>query len=294
MRRDEVTVCGTRERGTRNAECGTVGESGTRNAECGTMGESGMRNAERGAGREKGFARRRRAIGLVEVLLAAIIALWVWLIPAGCAQNNEPELRMPSQQITETPTSTEQSAAVQGTQIYFDISQVPGNTKHGDDPYWAVLAGGESASQASVDEVSEGLSHVKSANATFSQAGFHITIQTGGTTPSQTGTTTASASPAQTPTGSQTTTPTQTVTPETGISLPVAVALPGGVADSTAAASGGAGSANQDKQGNHTATAQILETLRDQPELARQFLEVLSRQLPPSTPAPDANTNGAE
>lgn len=157
--------------------------------------------------------------GLVAVIIAVV--LLVGMI-GGCAQNTEAGIAQTTPQQSGAPTSSDQAAPTLGSDVSVRVSVInaPGSATTGgdggDDPIAAALEG-LATTQGT------GSAGAARLGAGYAQAGIHvpITIQTGGTSPSQTGTASSSATASQSPSGSTSASPVQDVRPN----VPITVAL---------------------------------------------------------------------
>jgi len=204
-----------------------------------------------------------------------LILLAGMLVFGGCAQSTHtPFAQQPVQDVL-TPTSSEQESATQGSTVSIWVLNAPGRAGTPATPQTALGDGGIAPLLAQIENA-EGKADV--AGAGYAQSGIHVTVTTGGTTPTQTGTATGTATATASPVGTQTASPVQDVKPETGVAVPIAVA-PGGIVDQAASASGGEGSAQLDKAS--TNDLRLAELLEGNPDLIQVLLALFNQQTPP-------------
>ncbi len=224
---------------------------------------------------------------LVDIIVALIAALFPCLL-MGCAQNTEAPIDQFTGQETLTPTTTDQEAATQGSQVYVWVVNAPGRGGLPDTS--DLLLGPEDGVKSRIQNLTnQDGTALAGTDAGYAQAGINITITTGGTTPSLTGTTTATASAAQTPSAYPTLTPTQDIKPEASVAVPIGVAMPGGMVDQQATATGkGQTSGTTKTSENELRWAELRTALEDtaKTDVIDKLLSFLG-----GTPT-DASTNG--
>lgn len=211
------------------------------------------------------------------------------MLAGGCAQNNETPVTQTAGQTT--PTTTDQDAATQGSQVYVYVVNAPGKDglpQPGDFQSTtglgaAILA--EAGTQVSSDGAGNSTAGAK---AGYVQSGLTINVTTGGTTPSLTGSTTGSAT--QTPTASPASSPTQHIDPRISASVPIAVAQPGGMIDQQATAATEGSTASPTKTSENELRWQRIEAAADQLEKIAPLLQKFFETQTPETQPVDAET----
>lgn len=157
------------------------------------------------------------------------VAAALLLVAIGCNQSTVTPVEQGTDQVQQTPTTTDQDAATQGSQVYVYVINAHGArglpTPGGD------VAGAIAAAAGGEDE-----STLRTNG--YWQSGFTINVNTGSTTPSLTGTTTGSATGTASPAQTASAYPIQDIKPETSASVPIGVAMPGGIVDQQATATG--------------------------------------------------------
>jgi hypothetical protein len=195
--------------------------------------------------------------------MICMVAVISALVP-GCAQQTTTPVGQLTGQETVTPTTTDQDAATQGSQVYVYLFG-PGYSG----PEQPVILGGGVTTELGLgpNEIRQGVVVPPDsseeprtvAGNDNSASSMTVTITTGGTAPSLTGTTTGTATASQTPTASPVVTPTQDVRPRTAIDIPVGVAMPGGIASPSGGATAGEGTLTQTVSPTNRAAAAWLQ-----------------------------------
>ncbi len=225
---------------------------------------------------------RSIAIGLG---IVAFVGLYT-----GCAQNTEVPVVQETGQDLLSPTSTDQDAATQGSQVNVWVINAPAR---GSLPVTVpVDLGAEDGISNLVEQVktAEG-ADIQGTDAGYAQSAITINVTTGGTTPSQAGTTTATASASQTPSAYPTVSPVQEVRPETSASVPIGIALPGGMVDQQSVATGRGQTAGTEKTSENELRWIKLEAMADRLE---QLLPLLERLFEvPAEPEDAAEPEGS-
>ncbi len=202
------------------------------------------------------------------------LLIGVMFLVVGCAQGTAVPIVQDTGQETITPTTTDQDAATQGSQVNVWVINAPGRGGLSDPA--PISLGGDSGISMLVDKVAnaDGAT-IEGTDAGYAQSGINITINTGSTTPGQSGTTTATASVAQTPSAYPTVSPIQDIKPETSASVPIGVALPGGMVDQQAIATGKGQTADTSKTSENDQRWAKIEATADKLEHLLPLLEQL-------------------
>ncbi len=230
-------------------------------------------------------------------MFAASFLLLFAVVAIGCTQDTNQGVKQDAAQTTNTPTKTQQDTATQGSQIY--VTQNFWNAPERKDECQSWDEGGPVPADPIKVPVTETLAladasttrdsqTVKGATGRFNQAGNGVIyLQTGGTTPTVTGSATGSGSASQIPgqTGSQDAR--QRIDPNT--TAAAQFAMPGS-APSQQASTAGQGSTSSPTQSN-AQTAEYLQLKADK-ETLQKYISLLEKMKgPPSTqPADDAAT----
>ncbi len=214
--------------------------------------------------------------------VAFAIAAMVCLVGCqGCGQSTTAPVNQTNDQATTTPTTTEQDAATQGSQVNVWVINAPGKQSLPDPG--GVTLDSEDGVDALIDSAKgDAGGSADGVGGRYAQAGFSIVINTGSTTPSQTGTTTGTGTAAQNPTTTQTQSPTQ----ENTGSVPVGFAAPGGMVDQQATATGKGTTSDTSKTSENELRWQRLEAMADQLDgllpILEQFFKTPVETLPDS------------
>jgi hypothetical protein len=206
------------------------------------------------------------------------------LLLTGCAQTTDQGARQVTQQETDTPTSTAQDTATQGSYVNVYVMNDSGG---GGLPNASLLkVGPEDGIQALMHDLkNRSGTELAETNAGKVIAGVEINVTTGGTTPTVTGSATGTGTATQSPAQDQQQTPTQDIRPELSTSLNAAFA-PGGMIDQLAAAVGRGTLSELTKQNQQDLRAAYAQGLQsgDFGAFFEQFSRIFGVEMPAAAP----------
>jgi|GEM_PF-6297581 len=211
---------------------------------------------------------------IAEISLLLVVGC---VLTAGCAQNTETPGDQRMVQDTTTPTWTEQDAETRGNEYYVTFCNGPEKRKLPPATTQPVAADerGDFIRAFGVELDPEEEKAVEDAGVVYVQCNNTVTITSGDNTPSMAGTTTGTATAAQTPSMTQTVSPTQEVPARVGITGQAAF-TPGGIADMQGTGSAGEGDTSSEKTSENILTRiEAVESALE--KLTTLMSEVLTR-----------------
>src|SRR5574337_663024 len=150
---------------------------------------------------------------------ALLALLWYLLFGnTGCSQQTATPLAQ--EQRIETPTKTDQESATQGSSVNIWVMNAPGSGGTPATPLDKLTAGDTELAKllSQIDNPDGAAGKFQASSAGYTQGGIHITVTTGGTTPTLTGTTTGTST--ANPAGTQNVSPNQE--PRANVTAPIA------------------------------------------------------------------------
>jgi hypothetical protein len=230
-------------------------------------------------------------------VLGLCILLALTLPFSGCAQDTKTPVKQASEQQTITPTKTQQEQATQGTYLTLKWCQSPadGATMGGSDqPSLVITGNGEVQSNDKSNDLLESVNTTGTANNNAglgkTKMGFvqinNLTITTGGTAPTATGTTSGTGSATQNPAQTTTANAELRAKGEVSAAMPVGVAAPGGMVDQQATATGRGTTSDTSKTSENQLTYSQVKAAKEQLDKLLQTLKPPAESAKPGTTTP--------